>query len=58
MYIPVEEIEDPDFYREKRLKAEEKERIRLQNECEHLKFMVKCSCCQKVLGSEVNYKRI
>ncbi len=58
MYLPVEEIDDNDFYREKRQKQAEKEKIRLQEECKHKHFVVRCSHCNRVLGSEINHKRI
>lgn len=58
-YIDAENVFDPDYYKQVRLKAEEKAKLKRQQECKGLKYMVKCSCgCGRVLGSEVNYKRI
>lgn len=57
-YLDAEDTIDNEFYRVERLKAEEKSRLKLQHECEHKHFVVRCSLCNKVLGSEVNHKRI
>lgn len=58
MYLDPEDVIDNEFYRAERLRQAEKEKIKLQNNCEHKHFVVRCSHCNKVLGSERNYKRI
>jgi len=58
MHLEPEDVIDNEFYRVERLKADERAKIKLQNECEHIYFVCKCSKCNKVLGSEKHFKRV
>ena len=57
-YLDSEDVIDSEFYRVNRLKAEEKSKLKLQHECEHPQYNVRCAKCNRVLGSDVNYKRV
>jgi len=58
-YLDSEDVIDNEFYRVHRLKSEEKEKLKKQANCKGLQYMVRCSCgCGRILGSEVNYKRM
>lgn len=57
-YLDPEDVIDNEFYRVERLRSEEKAKLKLQAECEHEYYTCKCSKCQKILGSEIHYKRI
>lgn len=56
-HLDAEDVIDNEFYRVKRLKADERAKIKLQNECEHIYFVCRCSKCNKVLGSEKHFKK-
>lgn len=58
MHLEPEDVLDNEFYRTERLRQAEKEKIRLQNECEHIYYVCRCSKCNKVLGGEKHFKQI
>jgi hypothetical protein len=57
-HLEPEDVFDPDYYKRVKLKADERAKIKLQNECEHIYFVCRCSKCNKVLGGEKHFKKI